>query len=184
VDGGDPYGIPADNPFADGGGAPEVWAKGLRNPWRFAIDPVERLIYIGDVGHERWEEVDVASLDDGGLNFGWLRMEGSQCFQSGCDAIAEGLTLPVLEYSHDEGCSITGGFPYRGADIPELSGHYFYADWCGAWVRSFRYGAGTANDQREWFTGVGQIDSFGMDGSGEIYLLTWEGAVFRIVAQR
>jgi hypothetical protein len=107
VDRGDPYAVPADNPFVDGGGAPEVWAFGLRNPWRFAIDPVTELIYIGDVGHERWEEINVVPLSEGGLNFGWLRMEGSSCFQRGCDPEAENLVLPVHEYSHDEGCSVT-----------------------------------------------------------------------------
>jgi glucose/arabinose dehydrogenase len=184
LDGGDPYGIPAGNPFIDGGGAPEVWAYGLRNPWRFGIDPVEELIYIGDVGHERWEEIDVLPLDGGGANLGWLRMEGNHCFQSGCDAGAEGLTLPVLEYSHDEGCSVTGGFPYRGEAIPELSGHYFFSDWCGEWVRSFRYREGAVTDLHEWFTDVGQVDSFGLDSRGELYVLTYEGKIYQIVPER
>ena len=140
VDSGEPYGIPEDNPFAGGGGAPEVWAKGLRNPWRFSIDG--DLIYIGDVGHEDFEEIDIVPLDGAPYNFGWLRMEGTSCFQRGCDAVAEGLTLPVVEYTHAEGCSVTGGFVYRGAAIPELDGHYFYGDWCGEWIRSFRYEGG------------------------------------------
>jgi glucose/arabinose dehydrogenase len=182
VDSGDPYGIPADNPFVDGGGAPEVWAKGLRNPWRFSIDG--DLIYIGDVGHEDFEEIDIVPLDGAPYNFGWLRMEGSSCFQSGCDAVAEGLTLPVVEYTHAEGCSVTGGFVYRGAAIPELDGHYFYGDWCGEWIRSFRYEDGEVVDHQTRFEEAGQINSFGRDSEGELYVLTYEGAVKQIVPVR
>ena len=184
VNSGDPYGIPPDNPYADGErGAPEVWAKGLRNPWRFSID--DNHIYIGDVGHEDFEEINVVPLGEGGgFNFGWLRMEGSHCFQSGCDAAAENLTTPVLEYTHAEGCSVTGGFVYRGAAIPEIAGHYFYGDWCGEWVRSFRYTIGEVVDHQTRFEGIGQINSFGVDSSGELYLLTYDGAVKKIVPVR
>ena len=184
VDRGDPYAIPADNPFVDGGGAPEVWAFGLRNPWRFAIDPVTELIYIGDVGHERWEEINVVPLSEGGLNFGWLRMEGSSCFQRGCDPETESLVLPVHEYSHDEGCSVTGGRVYRGEAIPELVGTYLYSDWCGAWLRSFRWDGQSALDHTEWLTGIGQVNSFGVDNDGEMYVLSWTGEVGRIVPVR
>jgi hypothetical protein len=182
VDGGDPYAVPPDNPFVGGGGAPEVWAYGLRNPWRFTID--DGHIYIADVGHERVEEIDVVPLGDGGYNFGWLRMEGSECFQSGCDPGAEGLTLPVYEYPHTEGCSITGGYVYRGAAIPELDGHYLFADWCLGWVRSLRYAAGVVGEVKERFSQVGQVNGFGRDAAGELYVLTWEGAVSRIVPVR
>lgn len=188
VDGGDPYAIPPDNPFVGGGGAPEVWAYGLRNPWRFSVDPVERLVYVADVGHEEWEEINVVPLDTGGgTNFGWLRMEGTHCFQRGCDPETEGLTLPVLEYPHSEGCSVTGGFVYRGSAIPELAGHYLYSDWCGGWLRSFRYDAGEVVDRQDWTEDlgrVGQVDSFGMDSAGELYLLTWDGLVGRLVPDR
>ena len=184
VDSGDPYGIPADNPFVSGGGAPEVWAYGLRNPWRFAIDAPTETIYIADVGHERYEEINVVSLSEAGLNFGWIRMEASSCFQSGCDPEAERLTLPVHEYSHDEGCSITGGRVYRGAAIPELAGVYLYSDWCGGWLRSFRWNGSDATDHTEWLTGLGQVNSFGVDSEGELYVLTWEGEIGRIVALR
>ena len=182
VDAGDPYGIPADNPYRDGGGAPEVWAKGLRNPWRFTID--EDLLYIADVGHSDYEEIDVVPLSGSPYNFGWLRMEGTHCFQPGCDPVAEDLTLPVLEYSHDEGCSITGGFVYRGEAIPELAGHYFYADWCGEWIRSFRYEGGEVLDHQLRFEDAGQINSFGVDSGGELYILTYEGEVKKIVPLR
>ncbi|CAN5256726.1 PQQ-dependent sugar dehydrogenase [soil metagenome] len=183
VDKGDPYGIPPDNPYADGiEGAPEVWAKGLRNPWRFTMD--SGLVYIADVGHEDLEEINVVPLDQAPYNFGWLRMEGSQCFQSGCDAVAENLTLPVLEYTHAEGCSVTGGFVYRGQAIPEITGHYFYSDWCGEWVRSFRFEGGEVVDHQTRFEGVGQTNSFGVDADGELYLMTYEGEVKQLVARR
>ncbi len=181
-----PWLAPVDNPFGDGaGGDPAVWAWGLRNPWRFWIDAPDSLIYIGDVGHETWEEIDVVEITGGGgFNFGWLRMEGTHCFQSGCDAESEGLTLPVYEYSHDEGCSITGGVVYRGSSIPEVAGRYFFADWCGGWVRSLRFHDGVADDVRTDFEGVGQVNGFGVDGSGELYVLTWEGTVSKIVGLR
>ena len=184
VDSGEPYGIPEDNPFVGGGGAPEVWAYGLRNPWRFAIDATAGDIYIADVGHERYEEINVVPLSRPGLNFGWIRMEGSSCFQSGCDPVAEGLTLPVHEYTHDDGCSITGGRVYRGAEIPELDGVYFYSDWCGGWLRSFRWDGAAATEHTEWLTDLGQVNSFGVDSQGELYVLTWEGEIGRIVAVR
>ncbi|HVR34054.1 MAG TPA: PQQ-dependent sugar dehydrogenase [Acidimicrobiia bacterium] len=184
VDAGDPYAIPPDNPFANGGGAPEVWAFGLRNPWRFAIDPPSGFIYIADVGHERFEEINVVSLDEAGLNFGWIRMEASACFQRGCDPDAENLTLPVHEYAHDEGCSVTGGRVYRGAAMPELAGTYFYSDWCGGWLRSFRWDGEAPQDHTEWLTGIGQVNSFGVDSAGELYVLTWEGTVAKIVPVR
>ncbi|MDH3517647.1 MAG: PQQ-dependent sugar dehydrogenase [Acidimicrobiia bacterium] len=186
VDGEFPYEIPPDNPFADGvDGAPEVWAYGLRNPWRFSIDPVARLIYIGDVGHERWEEVDVVPIDGGGYNFGWLRMEGSQCF-SPRDCDPTGMILPALEYGHEDGCSITGGYVYRGTLIPELVGHYFYSDWCTGFLRSFRYIDG-ATEEADWsdqIGDVGMVTSFGLDGASELLFTTWDGGLYRIVAVR
>jgi len=182
VDRGHPYAIPPDNPFVGGGGAPEVWAYGLRNPWRFAIDGDD--IYIADVGQERIEEIDVVTLDDGGSNFGWLRMEGSSCFQRGCDPAAESLVLPVLEYTHDDGCSVIGGRVYRGSAIPEVDGVYFYSDWCGGWLRSFRWTGTTASEQTEWLTGIGQVNGFGEDAAGELYVLTYGGDVGRIVPVR
>lgn len=185
VDSADPYGIPSDNPFADGGGAPEVWAYGLRNPWRFTIDPPEGLVYIADVGQETWEEVNVVPLAGAGANLGWPDSEGNHCFlDSDCDLGA--FTTPVLEYGHDEGCSITGGHVYRGEAIPELDGHYFYADWCRGWVRSFRYEEGEAVDLTDWSDELqpGQVNAFGVDASGELNIATYEGDVFRVVPVR
>ncbi len=182
----EPYGIPAANPFVDGGGAPEVWAYGLRNPWRFSIDPVDRLIYIADVGHADQEEVNVLPIDEGGFNLGWSDMEGTRCFHvQDCDPA--NYTSPVITYSHEEGCSVTGGYVYRGTQIPEITGTYFYSDWCSQWIRSFQYVSGQVTEERDWseeLGQIGQINSFGVGGDGEMYAVTHEGVVAKFVADR
>ena len=185
---GDRYTVPADNPFVGSPVAlPEIWSYGLRNPWRFSFDRANGDLYIGDVGEVQREEIDVSTAADGagrGVNYGWNVMEGFQCFQvSGCDRT--GLTLPVLEYSHQEGCSITGGYVYRGSAIPDLQGHYFYADFCQGWVRSLRYAGGVVTDQASWPTLIpgGPILSFGEDSAGELYILQAGGGVFKIVPE-
>ncbi|HEX5695768.1 MAG TPA: PQQ-dependent sugar dehydrogenase [Acidimicrobiia bacterium] len=186
VDNGDPYGIPPENPFVAGGGAPEVWAYGLRNPWRFSIDPVDRLIYIADVGHADQEEINVLPIDEGGFNLGWSDVEGTRCFHvQDCDLA--NYTAPVLTYSHADGCSVTGGFVYRGNEIPELVGTYFYSDWCSQWIRSFRYVDGQVTEEIDWSDDlgqIGQINSFGLGGDGELYAVTHEGVVAKFVADR
>jgi glucose/arabinose dehydrogenase len=180
------YAVPDDNPFVGTPGAlPEIWSYGLRNPWRVAFDPATGDLYIGDVGEQTWEEVSVSTAADGagrGLNFGWSRMEGPACFRdTPCDE--EGLELPVLSYDHGAGCSVTGGFVYRGAAIPALQGHYVYSDFCRGWVRSFRFESGTAVDQFQWpaLAPGGGVPSFGRDAAGELYVMTTGGAVFKIV---
>jgi hypothetical protein len=187
VDSGDPYTIPPTNPFVGGGGAAEVWAYGLRNPWRFSIDAAAELLFVADVGQSNWEEVDVVPLGEGGYNFGWPVTEGNHCF-SPADCDMTGITLPVFEYDHsNRSCSITGGFVYRGSAIPEVAGHYFYADWCGLWVRSFRYETGAVVDEQDWsddLVEAGQINSFGVDGFGELYIANFEGTIARIVPVR
>ncbi|MEL7156722.1 MAG: PQQ-dependent sugar dehydrogenase, partial [Actinomycetota bacterium] len=179
ADGDEPYAVPAGNPFDD-----EIWVFGLRNPWRFSIDPPTGLLYIGDVGQEAFEELNVITLADGGANFGWSEKEGDRCFRSGCDE--DGLTDPVLQYGRQEGCSITGGWVYRGQAIPEFDGHYFYADWCKGFVRSLRYDGGRVRDQFDWTDdfGLGQVTSFGLDNEGELHLVTWDGGLHRMVARR
>jgi glucose/arabinose dehydrogenase len=186
VGSGSGYTVPPDNPFVGQADArPEIWSYGLRNPWRFTFDPATGDLYIADVGQNAWEEVDVVTQAAGagrGLNFGWNVTEGNHCYASpGCNQA--GLTPPVLEYSHDEGCSISGGFVYRGAAIPALQGHYFYADYCRGWVRSFRFQDGQALEAQQWtaLKPGGSIPSFGQDAAGELYILTAEGEVFRIV---
>jgi glucose/arabinose dehydrogenase len=185
VDAATPYAIPPDNPFVDGGGAPEVIVYGLRNPWRISVDPVAEVLYIADVGQDRWEEINVVPLDLVPYNFGWPLTEGAHCFgERGCDpSDFEG---PTVEFSHDDGCSVTGGFVYRGKAIPEIAGHYFYSDWCRQWIRSFAYVGGDVTDEREWpeLGGFGQVNSFGLDAEGELLVTTWGGEVARIVAVR
>ena len=187
VSSGTGYTVPADNPFvATGGARPEVWSYGLRNPWRFTFDRATGDLYIGDVGESQWEEVNYSSAAEGagrGINYGWSLMEGLHCMRAtGCP---EELTLPVVEYSHSEGCSVTGGYVYRGAALPSLQGRYFYADYCGGWVRSLRMQGGAAVEQTEWpeLEPGGSITSFGEDSAGELYFTTQEGQVFKIVPQ-
>ena len=185
---GDPYTVPADNPFVGNPNArPEIWSYGLRNPWRFSFDRETGDLYIADVGQNHLEEIDISTPADGagrGANYGWSIMEGSECFGGvGCDQT--GLTLPVFEYSHQEGCSVTGGYVYRGASIPSLQGHYFYADFCQGWVRSFRYAGGTLTDEAQWPTlsPGGPVLSFGEDAAGELYVLQASGGVFKVVPE-
>lgn len=181
VDGGDPYLIPTDNPFrAVPGARGEIWAYGLRNPWRFSFDQQLGQLYIADVGQNSWEEVNRVDATLGGVNYGWSVTEGAHCFGGGaCDQT--GLTPPILEYGHGEGCSITGGHVYRGSAIPELVGQYFYADYCRGWVRSFEVQGSGEVETHNWDVGgLGPITSFGEDGAGELYFLTEEGRVHRI----
>ncbi len=184
VDAGMPYAIPADNPFAEhGGGAPEVWQYGLRNPWRFTFDAGQ--LYIADVGQNAIEEIDVVPADRAGLNFGWPIMEGTTCYQqASCDR--SGLVLPVLEYTHEatDGCAVIGGHVYRGQAIPALQGQYFYGDLCAGLVRSARVVDGQVRDEHDWTSQVGrvpQLTSFGVDSHGELYVTQQTGGVSRIV---
>jgi len=181
VDHGDPYAIPASNPFAAGGGAPEIWALGLRNPWRYAFDRTPGLLYIADVGQNLWEEVSVAPAGQGGLNYGWRIMEGLHCFNA-TSCSSTGLVQPVVEYGHANGCSITGGFVYRGTRAPSLVGQYFYSDYCSGWMRSFAYANGAVTGQTTWSLNVslGNVLSFGEDSAGELYVLSGGGSVYRI----
>ena len=157
----------------------------IRDRWRISFDPIDGLLYVGDVGQGEWEEVDVVPIDAAGLNYGWPILEGEHCFaEPECDT--SGLVLPAVEYAHDGdpgGCTVIGGYVYRGTDLPELVGHYLYADLCGAWIRSFRYADGVVTDQRDWTDDVNRPIplpySFGVDGRGELYLMTSSGFVFR-----
>ena len=182
VDAGTPYAIPPDNPFVGQAGARgEIWAFGLRNPWRFSFDRGSGELFIADVGQNDIEEVNARPGSEGGVNYGWSVMEGSECFQDD-DCDGTGLALPVIEYDHGDGCSVTGGFVYRGNALPELQGHYFYSDFCSGFVRSFRLAGAAAVEERsrpELEPG-GSVTSFGEDAEGELYLLIREGSVHRI----
>ena len=173
-----PYGIPENNPFAGQADArPEIWAYGLRNPWRFSFDRETGDLLIGDVGGGAWEEVDVDPAGTGGLNFGWVLMEGPDCRdQSACD-LAE-ITPPIFAYTHDEGgCSITGGHVYRGTEIPALNGAYLTGDYCSGLVWAIDPQSGSASAPVE--TGL-SISSFADDAHGELYIVDLQGAIYKI----
>jgi hypothetical protein len=171
------------NPFVLSGGDQLVWSYGLRNPWRFAFDGDD--LYIGDVGQDAREEINVsAGLNAGkGLNFGWRLMEGLACFNPSSNCNNGRLTLPILDYVHDNGaCSITGGYVYRGQAAPTIQGTYFYGDFCAGFVRSFRLNNGSAIERTEWpLLATSSITSFGQDGLGELYITSRGGNLFRIV---
>lgn len=178
-----PYAIPPGNPFATAGGRPEIWAYGLRNPWRYAFDVPAQLLYIADVGQANLEEVDVRPVGQAGNNYGWNIMEGTQCYNS-ASCNQAGLVLPAITYNNDtaNGCSITGGYVYRGTALPELAGQYLYSDYCSAWLKSFSYSNGTASAVKDWgITNVGNILSFGQDAQNELYMLSGTGKVYKIV---
>lgn len=169
VNNGDPYSIPADNPFGN-----EVWAYGLRNPWRFSFDRATGDLWIGDVGQNVYEEIDyLPAGSPGGVNFGWSIMEGNH----GYDGEAQpGLLLPAAEYSHDFGCSVTGGYVYRGS-MPEWNGIYFYGDYCSGTVWGLILSDGQWQSQ-VLFEAVATITSFGEDESGELYFTSDNGSVY------
>jgi glucose/arabinose dehydrogenase len=176
-----PYVIPPDNPYVGSPSVrPEIWAHGLRNPWRFSFDAPGGMLYIADVGQNQLEEINAVPAADDGVNYGWNIMEGSQCYGAdSCDQT--GLTLPVHEYTHAEGCSVTGGHVYRGDLLTGLQGHYFYSDYCTGFLRSFRLAGGGATDHEEWDVGgLGQVLSFGEDASGELYVLSRNGRVYQL----
>ena len=181
--GGSPYAIPAGNPFAEGGGAPEIFAYGVRNPWRNAFDG--NLLYIADVGQNAWEEISVIDVTkDAGANLGWRTMEGQECFPKGSACVQGGMVMPIHVYSHDEGCSITGGVVYRGDALPALQGRYFFADYCAGVVEGLRLEEGVATSAvhtGEALGSLGNITSFGLDADGEMLVLTDDGLVFRMV---
>ncbi len=180
--GGNNYGIPADNPFAGSAvNAEEIWAYGLRNPWRFSFDSANGDIWIGDVGQEDVEEIDRAGATEAGLNYGWRCYEGSDPYNTtGCPNPSE-LTFPIAEYSSSTGsgnCSITGGYVYRGSDYPSLSGLYFYADVCSGRIGTVTSG-GTLVDHGTY---GGSWTSFGVDIEEELYIVDHGGRIYKITS--
>jgi len=194
VDGGEPYGVPADNPFVGREGArPEIWAYGLRNPWRFSFDRETGRLFVGDVGHERFEEVN---LVERGRNYGWPLMEGERCLIEGwraavgCKlaALRHRFAAPIATYEHlglneAGGNSVTGGFVYHGQSVPGLRGHYLYADYVSGRIWAL------TEDRRGWsqtelLKTYNLISSFGEDEQGELYVLDWSaGGMYQIVSE-
>jgi glucose/arabinose dehydrogenase len=169
-----PYRIPPDNPFVnDPNARPEIWAYGLRNPWRFTFDRQTADLWIADVGQGQYEEIDwQPASSSGGENYGWNVMEGSHCYNAAtCEQ--NGLVLPVAEYDHGQGCSVTGGFTYRGSDYPAFQGIYFYADFCSGKIWGLQNNAGWQSD--ELLSSGMNISSFGEAENGELYLADMTG---------
>lgn len=183
VDNGDPYGIPADNPFAaNGEGSPEIWSYGWRNPWRFSFDPAAGDLYLADVGQNQYEEINVELAGTaGGQNYGWRIMEGSHCFDGSCDPASQALVLPIAEYDHGQGCSVTGGYVYRGSQFPALNGIYFYGDYCSGLIWGLRREADGSWSQAQLASTGYIISSFGQDEAGEVYLVNHStGEIFQL----
>ncbi len=182
VDGGDPYAIPPDNPFVGRTDArPEIWAYGLRNPWRYAFDRATGDLYIGDVGQNAYEEIDFQPASSrGGENYGWNFMEGTHPFEG---RAPEGLTSPITDYAQSEGgCSVTGGYVYRGPSLPELNGVYLFGDYCSGNIWAL-YRAVSGWERIKVLDAFFTISSFGEDEAGELYLLDHGGgAVYQLVA--
>lgn len=183
VVGDQPYAIPADNPFVgEPNMRPEIWAWGLRNPWRFAFDRETGDLYIADVGQNRYEEVHFQPADSaGGENYGWNIMEGATCYNADeCDQT--GLEKPIVVYSHALGCSITGGYVYRGRQFPQLDGIYFYGDYCSGRIWGLRQ-IDQQWDNAEVLQTDLRLTSFGEDDVGEIYLTDHNGGVYQLVVR-
>jgi glucose/arabinose dehydrogenase len=188
------YAIPADNPFVGQGPRAEIWAKGLRNPWCYAFDRTTGDLYIADVGQGSVEEVDVQpAASTGGENYGWRLMEGDSCYLPATNCNDGSLSLPVATYTHGGSpfrCSISGGYVYRGSNLPSLAGQYFFADYCSRQIWSLSWtaasGAGPVIERTADMTpvgGYGAVASFGQDGLGELYILDLSrGRVYRLVS--
>jgi glucose/arabinose dehydrogenase len=193
VDAGLPYSIPPTNPFVGVPGAkPEIWAYGLRNPWKFVFDRAVGDLYIADVGQDQWEEIDFQpSYSTGGENYGWRCFEGKHgTGLSGCSGNPQ-LEQPIYEYNHAAGCAVIGGGVYRGFAIPDLRGTYFFADWCKAKIWSFDYQAGILGNltdrtleltPNDGISSISTVSSFGEDGAGEMYIADYNGGeIFKII---
>jgi glucose/arabinose dehydrogenase len=181
--GGRPYGIPQDNPFSDRPEArPEIWAYGLRNPWRFSFDRTG--IWIADVGQGEWEEVNRMPTDEGGLNYGWNIMEGESCYEPPNGCSADGLVLPIATYSHDFGCSVTGGHVYRGPRFPEMVGAYLFGDYCSGYIWGLRSGARSPQRPIRLLESGHSISSFGLTRNGEILMTDISSGELLRVVQR
>jgi glucose/arabinose dehydrogenase len=175
-----PYAIPTDNPFARSGGRPEIFAYGIRNPWRFSFDRETKVLWLADVGQYKWEEIDLVMK---GGNYGWRVMEGFHCYEPAQDCQARGMTMPVFEYGHEKGrCSITGGYVYRGKLIPSLRGFYIFGDYCSGELFGIKTeGTTSIRSEPDLLRKTGsRISSFGEDEAGELYVVDHGGAVYRI----
>jgi glucose/arabinose dehydrogenase len=179
-----PYDIPPDNPFVgDPSARDEIWAYGLRNPWRFSFDRATGVMLIGDVGQNQLEEIDLElPSSPGGRNYGWRLMEGSECYIPSINCNDGTLVLPILEYSHTSGnCSVTGGYRYDGSNFPLAKGYYLYADYCSGRIWAANRAPGGAITNVLWKDTPYLISSFGEDEAGELYFTDLNGTVYQFV---
>ena len=174
------YAIPVDNPFASGGGLPEIFAYGFRNPWRFSLDHPSGRFFVADVGQDRFEEIDI--LQKGG-NFGWNTMEGLHCFNPATGCNMAGLVLPIFEYDHTQGIAVIGGYVYHGTAIPQLQGQYLFSDFGSGMLWSLTEGPPNTWTRTAILSTGRNISSFGQDAAGEIYMLDLAGSVLKLVSQ-
>ncbi len=180
VDQGDTYTTPADNLFT-AQQLPEIWAYGLRNPWRFSFDGLTGDLYIGDVGQNEWEEINfLAASSPAGANFGWKYMEGNHPYSSETPSADLILIPPIAEYDHSAGCSVTGGIVYRGSLLPEWNGIYLFGDFCSGRVSGLLRLSQETWQQQALFETGSSIAAFGEDESGEVYLVDLSGTIFRL----
>ena len=180
VDGAPPYAIPSDNPFARAGGCPEIYAYGVRNPWRFSFDRETGTLWLADVGQDKWEEIDLVTR---GGNYGWPIMEGRHCLLPEKACHVEGLIMPAFEYGHDKGrYSVTGGYVYRGRNLPALQGNYLFGDYCSGEIIAIPVGSGVIadNEPRVLRKSRMRISSFGEDEAGEAYVVDHRGSLHRL----
>ncbi|MGW8742300.1 PQQ-dependent sugar dehydrogenase [Streptomyces sp. NPDC055794] len=179
--GGTPYAVPKDNPFVgDANARSEIWSYGLRNPWRFSFDSGSGDLLIADVGQSEWEEIDWAPADSkGGENYGWAQMEGTHPFRGGTEPANH--VPPIHEYDRNGlGCSVTGGYVYRGQAITDLAGQYVYSDYCDGTLRSLEIENGKVTAQHDLGVNGGEVVSFAQDNDGELYALAIGGTVWRV----
>jgi len=175
------YAIPGSNPFAGGGGASEIWLSGLRNPFRFSFDRTTGDLWLGDVGQDAWEEVDVARAAVGGLNFGWDDMEGNHCYEPSSGCVTTGRTLPVVEYPHNPGgCAVIGGNVYRGSAYPVLKGGYVFSDECTGLVWAVNAAGSGAQALVQVGSGAALIAGYGEDEAGELYAVALSRQLYRV----
>jgi len=187
VDSASPYAIPTSNPFVGQPGIRgEIWSYGLRNPWRFSFDRASGDLWIADVGQGTWEEIDFQPITSiGGENYGWRRMEGTHCFNPSTNCNPGNLVLPILEYDHDVGCSVTGGYVYRGTNNPRLLGRYIYGDFCSGRIWSATRDANGVVTIHDLLNTPFNISTFGEDVTGEIYVGDYSnGILYRLVDSR
>ena len=172
------YTVPSDNPFTGSSNAKgEIWAYGLRNPWRFSFDSQTGSLWVGDVGQNDFEEINLVT---GGSNYGWNIMEGSHCYADADEACDQsGLELPVAEYGREEGCSVTGGYVYRGSRLPELAGAYVYGDYCTGKIWALRHDGNEITEHLQIADSSLNISSFAQSPAGEIFILSFDEKIYR-----